>query len=185
MNSPDSQLLQELLDREAIRDCLYRYCRGIDRLDAEALRSAYWPDGTDRHGAYQGSAKGFIDHALLKLPLAGRMIHLIGNILIELRGDVAAVESYFQAIQAERDAQGQPLETFLCGRYVDRFERRAGEWRVAARTVVYDWVRQTPLPAISDAELFGVRQPTGGRQPNDPLYELLRQAPFAAEEGAA
>ena len=89
------------------------------------------------------------------------------------------------AAAAERDAQGQPLETFLCGRYVDRFERRAGEWRVAARTVVYDWVRQTPLPAISDAELFGVRQPTGGRQPNDPLYELLRQAPFAAEEGAA
>ena len=26
------------------------------------------------------------------------------------------------------------------GRYVDRFERRAGDWRIAARVVVMDWV---------------------------------------------
>ena len=58
--------VQELLDREAIRDCLYRYCRGIDRLDEQALRSAYWEDATDRHGAYQGPASGFIQHALEK-----------------------------------------------------------------------------------------------------------------------
>jgi hypothetical protein len=101
------------------------------------------------------------------------MVHNIGNILIELRGDQAAVESYFQAWQADRDAQGQPQETFLCGRYVDRFERRGLEWRVADRTVVYDWIRQTPMPAGTDAEQFGVRQPMGGRKPHDPVYGLL------------
>ena len=37
---PDCQAdLHALLDREAIRDCLYRYCRGIDRADEAALRS--------------------------------------------------------------------------------------------------------------------------------------------------
>lgn len=179
MTAQESALLRSLADREAIRECLYRYCRGIDRLDAESLRSAYWPDGTDRHGAYNGSAQGFVDWALDKLPGAGRMIHTLGNILIELRGDVAAVESYFQAWQADRDAQGQPQETFLCGRYVDRFERRGAEWRVAARTVVYDWLRQTPLPPGTDLERFGVRQPMGGRKPDDALYELLSQPPFA------
>jgi len=172
MTTP-SNGLQALLDKEAIRDCLYRYCRGIDRLDEAALRSAYWPDGTDNHGAYKGTAAGFVDWALQKLPGAGRMVHNIGNILIELRGDQAAVESYFQAWQADRDAQGQPQETFLCGRYVDRFERRGLEWRVADRTVVYDWIRQTPMPAGTDAERFGVRQPMGGRKPNDPVYGLL------------
>lgn len=172
MTTP-SNGLQALLDKEAIRDCLYRYCRGIDRLDEAALRSAYWPDGTDNHGAYKGTAAGFVDWALQKLPGAGPMVHNIGNILIELRGDQAAVESYFQAWQADRDAQGQPQETFLCGRYVDRFERRGLEWRVADRTVVYDWIRQTPMPAGTDAERFGVRQPMGGRKPNDPVYGLL------------
>ncbi|MDX0110591.1 nuclear transport factor 2 family protein, partial [Sinorhizobium meliloti] len=29
----DEANISELLDREAIRDCLYRYCRGIDRGD--------------------------------------------------------------------------------------------------------------------------------------------------------
>lgn len=169
------QQLQQVLDREAIRDCLYRYCRGIDRCDEQALRSAYWPDATDRHGAYQGSAAGFIDFALAKLPKSGRMVHNINNILIELRSDVAAVESYFVAFQEEPAAQGGTQETLLCGRYADRFEKRDGEWRIAARTVTYDWMRSSPLPGGLAAERFGPRQPTGGRKPDDPVYELLAQ----------
>jgi hypothetical protein len=165
--------LQTLLDREAIRDCLFLYCRGIDRLEEKALRAAYWPDATDNHGAYKGTASGFIDMALVKLQQAGRMVHQISNILIELHGDVAAVESYFTAYQEEIDAKGQPQETMLCGRYVDRFEKRHGEWRVAARTVVYDWQRKTQLPGPLTSESFELRQPTGGRFPRDAVYELF------------
>jgi len=171
--APESgERLQALLDRDAIRECLYRYCRGIDRADEQALRSAYWPDATDRHGAYDGPASGFIDKALPRLR-TGRRVHTIGNVLIELRGDAAAVESQFLAFQLERDAAGAPRETLLCGRYVDRFERRGGEWRVAARTVVYDWIRQTPLPNALEPEAFGLRRPTGAPWPGDPVYALL------------
>jgi hypothetical protein len=168
-----AQTLQDLLDREAIRDCLHRYCRGIDRVDEACLRSVYWPDATDRHGPYQGTAQGFIDWALDKLKDAPRGVHLLSNILIDVHGDVAAVESYFHALQGDRDALGQPRETLLVGRYVDRFERRSGEWRIAQRTVVYDWIRQQPMSAEPDAARFGVRQPNGGPQPHDPLYALL------------
>ena len=171
--TPQPGTLQALLDREAIRDCLYRYCRGIDRLDEEALRSAYWPDATDRHGAYQGPAAGFIERALRNLQSAGRMVHQLGNILIDLHGDSAAAESYFLAFQEEAAADGGARETLLCGRYVDRFERRGGEWRIAARTVTYDWMRTTPLERPLAADAFGVRQPTGGRRPDDPVYDLL------------
>lgn len=180
MTEHDLALLKSLADREAIRDCLYRYCRGIDRLDEVALRSAYWPDGTDRHGPYQGSAAGFIEWALEKLKTSGRMIHRISNILIDVQGDVALVESYFEAIQGERNSQGEPIETLLCGRYLDRFERRGDEWRIAARTVVYDWMRQTPLPHEMTTEVFGVRQPTGAHLPTDPLYPFLNPRPSAA-----
>ena len=34
-------------DREAITDCLYRYTRGIDRLDRDLVRSAYHDDAVD------------------------------------------------------------------------------------------------------------------------------------------
>lgn len=166
--------LQVLLDREAIRDCLYRYCRGIDRADEEALRSAYWEDATDRHGAWNGSAAGFIDQALQRLRLGGRRVHQVSNIFVELHGNVAAVESYFLALQAPAGTPTQ--ETFLCGRYVDRFERRNGEWRIAARTVVYDWMEERDRPELArDQGLFGVRQPVGCAAPHDALYALLQE----------
>ena len=92
----------------------------------------------------------------------------------ELRGDVAAAESYFLAFQEGLARDDRPAEeTLLCG-HVDRFERRGDEWRIAWRTVVYDWQRRAPLPARLSAGAFGARQPTtGGRRPNDPIYELL------------
>lgn len=167
--------LQALLDREAIRECLYRYCRGIDRVDEEALRSAYWEDATDCHGAWNGSADGFITQALQRLRQGGRRVHQVNNIAIELHGNTAAVESSFFALQAPADAPAK--RTLLCGRYLDRFERRIGEWRIAARTVVYDWIeeRERPELARSDAVLFGARQPVGCAAPDDMLYVLLRE----------
>lgn len=177
MNVPElpanAHTLQDLLDREAIRDCLHRYCRGIDRMDEACLRSVYWPDATDRHGPYQGTASGFIEWALDKLKDAPRGVHLLSNILIDLRGEVAGVESYFQALQGDRDANSQPRESMLVGRYVDRFEKRAGEWRIAQRTVVYDWIRQQPMSGENDEARFGVRQPNGARKPLDALYAML------------
>jgi len=173
--NPPAQTLQEVLDREAIRDCLYRYCRGIDRCDEAVLRSVYWEDATDCHGAWNGSAAGFIEQALAKLGAGGRRVHQISNVLIELHGDVAAVESSFLALQAT--AAKPTHETFLCGRYVDRFERRGGEWRVAARTVVYDWIEERTRTELArdDAALFGARQPVAAAALRDPVYALLRE----------
>ncbi|MEH3086636.1 MAG: nuclear transport factor 2 family protein [Xylophilus ampelinus] len=171
--APPAADLRALLDREAIRDCLYRYCRGIDRCDEDALRSAYWEDATDCHGAWNGSAAGFIDQVLARLRQGGRRVHQVTNVLIALHGDAATVESSFFALQSPATAPAQ--ETFLCGRYLDRFERRGGEWRVAARTVAYDWIEERSRPELArgDAALFGARQPVGAPMPQDPLYALL------------
>ena len=63
--------LQTLLDREAIRECIFSYCRGIDRADEDALRGSYWPDATDSHGPWKGSAASFIDTA------SGKALHTV------------------------------------------------------------------------------------------------------------
>jgi hypothetical protein len=166
--------LQEIIDREQIRDCLYRYCRGIDRADEQSLRSSYWPDAHDRHGAYVGPAAGFIEMALGVFKTKPRNIHQISNILIEFRGpSEAAVESYFTALQRGPDRAGVVRQVLLCGRYCDRFEKRGEEWRVADRTVVYDWVDEQTPPEKSEFERFGARQPVGGAYPDDPVYALL------------
>ncbi|MEP6719964.1 MAG: nuclear transport factor 2 family protein [Variovorax sp.] len=175
MNPTDiARNVGELMDREAIRECMFRYCRGIDRQDEAALRSAYWPDATDRHGPYQGSASGFIEWALKKLSTQGeRSVHNVTNLSITLNGSQAAVETYFLALQRDRDAQGTAREVFLAGRYLDRFEKRADEWRIAARTVVYDWMRPLGTPEGTEAERFGPRQPLGGVRGEDPIHALL------------
>lgn len=161
--------LRELGDREAIRDCMFRYCRGIDRGDMAALHSAYWPDAQDRHGAYHGPVEGFFQAAAAIFATDARNVHQVSNILIQfLSPGRAAVETYFNALQR---ADGR--QWHLAGRYCDLFEQRGGEWRVAERTVVYDWVEEQRPPEAGEAERFGRRLPIGGRAPADPIYELL------------
>ena len=54
----------ELYDIESIKNVAKRYCRGVDRLDAEEMRSAYWPDATDDHGVFVGNAWEFVDFCM-------------------------------------------------------------------------------------------------------------------------
>lgn len=172
MNDP---MLTELMDREAIRDCIYRYCRGVDRADEAALRRSYWPDAHDSHGAYSGPAEGFIQAALGIFKTNPRNVHQVSNILIEFKdARTAIVESYFNALQRGPDGQGSVRQFLLAGRYCDRFEKREGEWRVADRTVAYDWVEEQ-VPPVDDEEMrFGLRTPIGSSCPNDPIYSLLK-----------
>jgi len=163
--------LEELLAREAIRDCLYRYCRGIDRVDEAALRSAYWPDGTDHHGPYQGSASGFVDWAMKTLPHIERGIHQIHNILIEFKEGGAAVESYFSAFQRQPGPDGKMQNLNMKGRYIDWFVKRGEEWRIFNRLVVFDWVEDLPLPEGTETERFGRMTPIGGHYPDDAVYK--------------
>jgi hypothetical protein len=167
-----AQFAAELADREAIRDVLARYARGIDRVDADLLRSTFWDDAVDDHGTFSGSARAFIDQLIPKLNRAEALMHFLGNILIEIRGDVAAVETYLRAFHRQEFADGQRYELIIGGRYVDRMEKRDDEWRIARRKVVYDWYRK--FPELPDWE----RTPLGfafqtNRFPDDPIYRFI------------
>ncbi len=137
--------LRELLDKDAIRDCLFRYCRGIDRANESDLRSAYWPDGTDDHGPYKGSAEGFVDWAMATLPHVKNSVHQVNNILIELDGVDAKVETYFSAYQQQPNTEGVFVDLDMKGRYLDQFQKRGDEWRILHRVVVFDRVKSTPI----------------------------------------
>ena len=175
---PLEELLQSLLDRDAIREVMYAYCRGIDRCDEDALRSCYWPEARHDQGGLSSNGRDFVDFAIKARSGGLRMSHHVGNISIMLAGDQAAVEGYFQAFQYDATPDNALLETFLSGRYINRFERRASEWRIAQRTLVYDWIRQRPALDGTESQRFGPRMPNGLQKPDDPWYQLLAQAPF-------
>lgn len=173
----------ELADREAIRDCIYRYCRGIDRADSELLLSAYWPDGTDQHGNFDAkSAQEFVDTAL---PILGKMemtTHVMHNILIEIQGDIAYVESYVQAFHKMYREDGTLYDHMSSSRFLDLMERRDLQWRIKRRAVVRDWFREFgDSVAWADGDLgkaleYGKKKPLdiGQRKPNDLSYQVLK-----------
>lgn len=169
--------IAELLDREAIRDCIFRYCRGVDRADGAALRSAYWPDTTDQHGPYSGPVEGFFDWAKDIFKTDARNVHTVGNILIEFTApEEAVVETYFLALQRGPATDGGVRQFLIAGRYCDVFKKRDSEWRVARRVVAYDWVDEQVAATESEAVRFGLRLPLGARYPDDPIYDLLRRS---------
>lgn len=163
----DSQRLQELWDREQIRDLVARYCRAIDRIMVDEAKSVYFDDATEDHGVYRGSGQGFIDalSGILTDEYIGH--HCLGQTLIELNGDAAVCETYFVCGMAWNQP-GNPLSfADVRGRYIDSVERRCGEWRIASRVAVLDLTVQRPFDREWDiAEAF-VR---GQRYPRDLVY---------------
>jgi hypothetical protein len=127
-------------DEAAITRVLLRYCRGADRCDEELIRSAYHPDAIDIHGSYKGSAAEYAAWAVeTSLARYDATQHLLGNVILEFGPPgTAFVESAFIGVHVPKGAAGRRIE-LLGGRYVDLFERRAGDWRISRRTVVVDW----------------------------------------------
>lgn len=132
----ETAALRGLLDRQAIVDCIQRCARGVDRGDEALVRSAYHPDALEDHGAYIGDVDGLMAFLHAAHRPFDSYQRYVSNSTVELDGDVAHVESYYSCI-LRRDTTGRLLANG--GRYVDRFERRDGEWRIARRVVVMEW----------------------------------------------
>jgi hypothetical protein len=166
--------LTDLIAKEAVRDRIYRYCRAVDRGDIEALRGCYWPDGTDNHGAFKGPVENFLSWAAKVIPLTKRSIHQVHNIILDVKPDGIEAESYFTAYDLRPDDKGVLHLWLMMGRYLDRFVERDRDWRILNRLVVFDWVQELQQFDESEEERFGLRQPIGGRFPNDPIYSDSR-----------
>lgn len=139
--------VRELQDRQEILDCLMRYARGVDRLDRALILSAYHEDAIDDHGMFVGGPTEFADWVIAMHSTTHLShLHSLFNHYCELDGDVAHTETYYMFCGMNR--QGMPL-SMSGGRYIDRFERREGQWGIAARVCVRDWapLDSTPDPA--------------------------------------
>jgi hypothetical protein len=183
--------VRELLDKQAILEVVVRYARAIDRLDEALLRSVFHP-GSQHHHFFEGPSSApeltstddepadFVAFAMSVLSTHSRTHHQLGNTLIELTGeDTANVETYFTAYHRMRP-RGDPLaaenaydtemDYFVGGRYVDRFERRDGQWKIVHRVGMTDWTRLEP-PASQGFDTIA-ESTIGKRAPDDYIYGL-------------
>jgi SnoaL-like domain len=160
----NEQMLTELLDKQSISDVIMTYARAIDRLDETMLRSVFHPDSQHAHGfegpssdpslpSEPGKPGDFVAFAFGVLNTHTRTHHQLGNIFIELEGENAYAESYFTAYHRMR-AKGDPkaaenawdteMDFWVGGRYLDRFQKRDGVWKIRHRTGLTDWMRTEP-----------------------------------------
>ena len=132
--------LQAVVDKQAIYELSCRYMRGLDRLDRELLLSVFHADGWCDYGFAKGTPAEFIDYAIGALTEHASNQHMIGNVLIELDGDEAYGEVYFQAYHKVTGESGYE-DVIIAGRYLDRYEKRNGQWKFAYRSERVDWSR--------------------------------------------
>jgi hypothetical protein len=157
--------LQRLLDLQAIRDCLGRYSRGLDRHDEEILRSVFHEDAVDHHGSFLGGLDEFVISANEGHEATwSAHTHLISTNTVDFDGpDLAHSEAYVLWVLNRSDGDGVDMGG---GRYLDRFERREGEWRIAQRELIVDWWSHCESRDFGDVTSY----PNGTWDRTDPSY---------------
>lgn len=142
----DHHPLTEILDKDAIRELVLLYSRGVDRKDPDLLRTLYTDDATDTHGdTFDGPADQYVDFLETAFPYMRYSGHHVCNHLISVDGDEGEGEVYALAYHIIPDGEDGWLEDFMCVRYLDRYRRgEDGRWRFARRIVTYDLQRRRP-----------------------------------------
>ena len=165
MTSVFGSFLEELEARTAIEDCLKRFARAVDRQDWKAAREAYHDGAFDDHGFFKGPPDAFLAHIEKLHAQQDHSMHFNTNVLIEFQAkDRAFVETYVLVLQRFRDKR-----VTASARYLDRFEKRNGAWRVAHRTLVFgDMVSEPMAEPPGFPPEFTVQK----HSLDDPLYRL-------------
>ncbi|MCS6947817.1 MAG: nuclear transport factor 2 family protein [Steroidobacteraceae bacterium] len=160
--------------RHEITEVLHRYARGWDREDEATIRDCFWPDSTHQHGAFRGLSHEFVAISFKATRNVKLMSHSISNISIEIVGNRAVSECHFLAYHRRPSRTGSgEVDWFLKGRYLDRFERRSGVWKIAHRRGLHDFAR-TFEPADTSLASAPADQLSAPR-PLDPLYAMLEE----------
>ncbi len=170
--------LDELEARTEIQDALNRFARAVDRQDWALARTLYHDDAFDDHGFFKGAPDPFLAHIAKIHVHQVHSMHFNSNVLIEFTArDRAFVETYVLVLQRFRPgapnvpAGSAGLRVLASARYLDRFEKRNGAWRVVHRTLVFGDMQAEPMKEpLKFPPEFAVQ--THGM--DDPLYKLPR-----------
>jgi len=162
-----SKTVDQIIAEAEIRDVQARYCRSADRCDFELYRTCFHEDATLEFSFWSGGVDEFMGMAENMLAGFAATTHFTGNSIVAVESDTANCEFYTLATHRIAADDKGPERDYVCAvRYIDRMERRSGEWRIARRCCVLDWARTDPVPEYCDGDKTG----DGRRDRSDPSY---------------
>jgi len=139
MEAQESKLIRELADREAIRDLMYRYGRGVDSVNLEMVLSTFDDPSSliiqsgsgpqERHEGRRAVEAFYQARAIYNK--TNRLIrHRYKNPLIEVAGDNATASVYWDEIREENNTLIQ-----AGGTYFDKLRRTSEGWKFSERLI--------------------------------------------------
>jgi hypothetical protein len=154
--SQSPERVAALADRIEINDVLSTYAHGVDKKDGALVLACFHDDATFEIGEKQMPVGQFFQMNQYNADGLQATMHLITNVLVEIRGDVANTQCYLLAyhlVGAEGPdrpplfpCSGKDYGLLVGGHYVDRFERRDGSWRIAQRRLAFEWTANLEGP---------------------------------------
>jgi hypothetical protein len=151
---PEAASMAELSARAEIADVVNRFCHAVDRRQWELMDAVFHEDATSRFLDKDRTWREMVSGAHVTMGPLGPTHHQTGNMIFAFSGDTAHVETYVTAYHRVPpsapadffwDGRAEPYEGVAGGRYVDRFERRAGRWKIAERQTVVEWRHDAPV----------------------------------------
>ncbi|WP_095012659.1 nuclear transport factor 2 family protein [Tsuneonella mangrovi] len=174
-----------LADKDEIRDVLAAYAHAVDRRSWDLMERIFHDDATFAFGPVGGGWRDFLAQARAIIDPCIATQHQLGQMLIAEAGEGAAhSETYMTAMHIVPAGyplpevfpdRGETYAAIVAGRYVDRLEKRDGEWRIASRKGLYDW---REFREIGAAELVNMPEGACGyhdeRDPATPVVARWR-----------
>ncbi|VXC50283.1 nuclear transport factor 2 family protein [Aeromicrobium sp. 9AM] len=137
--------LQQISDRIEIGDVLTRYTRAIDSHEWDRLDTVFTPDARIDYTESGGIAGAYAEvkpWLAEVLPAFFRtMMHTLGQVEVELRGDEADVTAYFHNPMTMDDGQGGEKIVEIGGLYRHAMTRTPDGWRSRALREEVVWRR--------------------------------------------
>ncbi|KAI9013703.1 hypothetical protein DFJ74DRAFT_771567 [Hyaloraphidium curvatum] len=165
------------LDAARIEEAMVRYARAVDRNDLEAVRAGtFWPEAEIAIGGFVGDLPGYLEWLGRFNRSAVARFHNITNALVRPAGPDAAVsECYMDAHNVRKSKAGVDEDRWGYGRYVDKWERRNGVWKIISRKLINDFARTVPHHPPAHLEPTMAR----GSSLDDRSFALLPASPLA------
>jgi hypothetical protein len=161
-----AKALDVLLAKDEIREQIYKYCRGLDRMDKTLALSVWHPDATVI--AIDGAkltGPALIESAWRSLERLSAHSHQVTNILIKVEGKRATSESYFITSLRSEPTKESAETRLVRGRYLDRWSMRNGRWAMDFRRVLVDFTTTETSTGPNPAA-------PGRRDKTDPSYDI-------------
>src|SRR5262245_13240871 len=104
------------------------------------LLDTFHPDGEIAVSWFRGSFRDFVEQC----KRGGPSKHLISPSLVRVNGERALAETSI-VILVRQTIEGTAVDMTSRGRFLDRLERRQGQWRILERAAIYEQDRLDPV----------------------------------------